>query len=586
LKGPLATGSRLAIALAVSAVACSRETTPVGGLLVAMDLDRSLRGAHLRRLVVDVGSLDGGATYRDASYAIDDAGTPASVRFPTSLGVASNGDSNATVAITLGVWGDTQPVDVERYWVTHVPTTSVAELPVVFGSSCAAPPATSGDGSSCPLARWCRWADDHWLCDASKLPAPGGDSGAAQDWARPLDAGLEAADDGASEGTDDADAGDATLGDEGEPDGDADARGGEGGADAGPLNIPCDAPCGPGRQCVDGNCVSVPPSCAGGGPGAGFDCGGMAGTDDCCASDEVASGALWRDFDGYNFPSKGLPARVSQFRLDRYEVTVGRFREFVNAVSAGDASPAWAPASGAGRHVHLNGGAGLSGGGTGPAIYEAGWDPAWNANLPQTKSDWDTALMRTDCANTSGGYPSDSWTPVAGTDGNENRPITCVSWYEAYAFCIWDDAFLPSDTEWDYAAAGGSNNQYKYAWGDTDPGKNATFAVFECFYPPIPFGNDCTGLQNIAPVGSIAAGVGSWGQLDLTGNVAEWTLDYDDAARPLPCVDCAATSSGTLRRFRGGGWSSNGNELFISVDENDYPIQPRGAVGVRCARVP
>jgi formylglycine-generating enzyme required for sulfatase activity len=47
-------------------------------------------------------------------------------------------------------------------------------------------------------------------------------------------------------------------------------------------------------------------------------------------------------------------ATLSSYRLDRYEVTVGRFRQFVSATAAG-----WLPASGSGKHVHLNGGQGL-----------------------------------------------------------------------------------------------------------------------------------------------------------------------------------------------------------------------------------
>ena len=47
--------------------------------------------------------------------------------------------------------------------------------------------------------------------------------------------------------------------------------------------------------------------------------------------------------------------------------------------------------------------------------------------------------------------------------------MNCVNWFEAYAFCIWDGGFLPSDTEWEYAAAGGSL-QREYPWGSTAPG--------------------------------------------------------------------------------------------------------------------
>jgi formylglycine-generating enzyme required for sulfatase activity len=41
----------------------------------------------------------------------------------------------------------------------------------------------------------------------------------------------------------------------------------------------------------------------------------------------------------------------------------------------------------------------------------------------------------------------------------ERLPIICVNWCEAYAFCIWDGGFLQSETEWKYAASGGSKQR-------------------------------------------------------------------------------------------------------------------------------
>jgi sulfatase modifying factor 1 len=50
-----------------------------------------------------------------------------------------------------------------------------------------------------------------------------------------------------------------------------------------------------------------------------------------------------------------LPAKVSTLRLDKYEVTVGRFRKFVDAWVGG-----WRPMAGEGKHAHLNGATTLS----------------------------------------------------------------------------------------------------------------------------------------------------------------------------------------------------------------------------------
>ena len=549
-----------AIATLAWATACTKNVTPVGGMLVTLDIDPSLSQDAPNRLTLTVGSVDGGAPYADASYAVDDATAPGITHFPTSFGIASNGDPSTAVAIQLGVWAAAQPLDLESYVVTNVPVTRVAELPVVFGSACdgsaVAPPA-----ASCPLQTngWCEWASDHWLCDASRLPDVGADAGSFA-WE---DAGVS--DDAADEGNDAADAGTDAADEEN--------------ADA-PLDVPCDAPCGEGQVCVEGACVLGPPSCATGTPGAGANCGAN-GTDDCCASDEIRGGSFLRDYDGEKFMDAGFPASVSQFRLDRYEVTVGRFRTFVEAVAPGDASPRWMPDAGTGKHAHLNGGKGLSNGSSGGG-NETGWDPSWDNYLPNAAADWNTALTRADCSQ---GYESaaDDWTPAASQ--NEVRPINCVSWYEAYAFCIWDGGFLPSVAEWDYAAAGG-DQQRVYAWGDGNPGANANYAIYDDFYPPMAdLLHLFLGVANIAPVGSAAKGAGLWGQLDLTGNVNEYVLDYE-GPYGVPCTDCAQTSSGTLRRFRGGGAFSAATDLYTSNDTATAPDAIYPDVGIRCARVP
>ncbi len=537
--------------IVVVAVACSGPTTPGGGLLVVMSVGPSLDAAHLTGLSVDIGPFDGGTAYRDAAYPIGDVSAPNDVHFPTSLGIDSNGDPNASVAITLGVWDGTQAVDVELYRVENIPTTSTAELRVVFGSSGAAP------------VPGCTLVSPHsWLCIAERL---GTDSGEPSP---PADAAGDTVVDQAS----DTGAVDSTLADAGDAGGFLDRMDA---ADA-PLNIPCDAPCGAGYECVEGHCAPVPPSCSGGGPGAGLDCG-SGGSDDCCASDEVRSGTFYRGYDNETFTDMSWPASVSQFRLDRYEVTVGRFRQFVNTVSAGDASPAWAPAPSSGKHTHLNGGSGLSNGGDAAVGYEEGWDDSWNVYLPQTQADWDTQLQRSDCFGDSGAG-SPYWTPASGA--NENLPINCLTWYEAYAFCIWDGAFLPSETEWTYAAAGGAN-QFVYAWGNDAPAQNSKLAVYDCFYPPQPTSRSC----GDAPVGYPPGGAGLWGQLDLTGNVFEYVLDYA-LPYPLPCVDCATTSNGDQRVINGGGFDSPSGQLLNFAGLRTLPLYVHGDVGMRCARTP
>jgi formylglycine-generating enzyme required for sulfatase activity len=67
----------------------------------------------------------------------------------------------------------------------------------------------------------------------------------------------------------------------------------------------------------------------------------------------VEGGPFHRSYDGVttnpDYSSRSYPATVTDFRLDKYEVTVGRFRKFKAAWDAG-----WRPSAGAGKHEHLN----------------------------------------------------------------------------------------------------------------------------------------------------------------------------------------------------------------------------------------
>jgi sulfatase modifying factor 1 len=318
-----------------------------------------------------------------------------------------------------------------------------------------------------------------------------------------------------------------------------------------------------------------PPSCAAP-PSAGTaGCGPDA--DSCCASPRVPGGTFSRSYDGEAYTSPSDVATVSAFRLDRYDVTVGRFRRFLSAVLGG-----YAPAAGSGKHAHLNEGRGVNGG------TEPGWDAAWSADLARPAARWNEALA---CDR------SATWTEHPTSE--DARPINCVTWTEAYAFCIWDGGFLPTEAEWNDAASGGEE-QRAYPWSSPASGSASAPASGSASAPAGSTAFPCSFVgREEGPRGCVAGAPGAvgaasprgdarWGQAGMAGGLWEWTLDIYESEYPRPCSDCAGLRApGSNRVIRGGSFRSDRTQMLTSFRYSDTPSDRFGGeVGVRCARAP
>lgn len=266
---------------------------------------------------------------------------------------------------------------------------------------------------------------------------------------------------------------------------------------------------------------------------------GPAGDESCCASKSIAGGNFSRLNDD------AFPAHVSTFELDRFEVTVGRFRQFVTGYM-----DHW-PEVGAGKH---------------PRIADSGWQLAFDEFMPED----DSKLL----AEIGGcGAPFATWTDEPGA--NEALPMNCLSWYVAFAFCAWDGGRLPTEAEWNFAAAGGDEKRF-YPWGG-DPAEMVG----------VPFSCESALATCVGRVGATSpASDGRFGQADMGGNMAEWTLDYH-AVLATPCTDCAAlTDGGNGREARGGDFAHGADGFTTWSRLGLKPETPVNTVGVRCARDP
>jgi iron(II)-dependent oxidoreductase len=147
----------------------------------------------------------------------------------------------------------------------------------------------------------------------------------------------------------------------------------------------------------------------------------------------------------------------------------------------------------------------------------------------------------------------DAWVPL-----EPHRPVLHVNWYEAEAYCRWAGRRLPTEAEWELAAAGCADSggqalsmgKRRFPWGDGPPG------------------SDRANLDGLAgecvDVAGCAAGDSFWGCRQLIGNVWEWTASdflpypgfvigpYRDYSRPW---------FGTHKVLRGGCWVTRGRLL-------------------------
>lgn len=386
-----------------------------------------------------------------------------------------------------------------------------------------------------------------------------------------------------------------------------------GDADADPPRPSCGAdsgvPCGLGHACtVDSDCTTSARcgkhsstclntnSCVGA-AGANQACAGS----DCCESIAVPGGA----FENVDNDTTVETASVPPFKLDKFEVTVGRFRAFVNATGG-----------------NMRGNPPAAGAGAKPTVPGSGWRTSFNARLPGSKVEVDDRLTWA-CAV--GGnnldYGAATWTAEPGP--NEDKPINCIDWYTLFAFCAWDDARLPSDAEWSYVALSG-NEKRVYPYGNETPTWSTHFNIFDSRLPNPPnvgttlftqgpqYRSADDGPLPIAPVG-LKTERSKWGHADLTGNIIEQTIEK---AQGLPgsCNDCAnvnwpdppqnnsyprdwklaggefsdqAAALDGIRLARGSSWQGETGGHWMKNTRNRFwlPVwRTYSAMGGRCAR--
>jgi formylglycine-generating enzyme required for sulfatase activity len=265
----------------------------------------------------------------------------------------------------------------------------------------------------------------------------------------------------------------------------------------------------------------------------GLDAGCGDPPESCCAATLVDGGEFFLGYDGVpdgGFDRKEWSATLPTFVLDTFEVTVGRFRAFVDSyvLPTSNVREAFGGAA-------------------------AGWD---SVSRP------DGAVLRS-CG------PGSTWTDEPAD--HEDMPINCVTWFDAIAFCEWDGGQLATDARWAYAAAGG-REQREYPWGAPAIGHDLASYDADAAAPP-------------QRVGSFPRGSGLWGQMDLAGNLAEWVIDWYAPYLPS-CNDCFLTQPDARRWrvVRGGAFADPAPALRVAARSGATPQTRSALYGFRCAR--
>ncbi|MGH9914178.1 MAG: SUMF1/EgtB/PvdO family nonheme iron enzyme, partial [Pyrinomonadaceae bacterium] len=155
------------------------------------------------------------------------------------------------------------------------------------------------------------------------------------------------------------------------------------------------------------------------------------------------------------------------------------------------------------------------------------------------------------------------------------HPVCGLSWYEADAYARFMGKRLPTEAEWEKAAAPDTEKNQKrlYAWGDKEPS--------------VELANFGRNLWSTTSVGSFPAGAALCGAFDLTGNVWEWTSDEFRGLQGFKSFPYPEYSEiwfdGDHRVLKGGSWATSAS-ILRNTFRNFFRRHFRaGFTGIRCA---
>jgi formylglycine-generating enzyme required for sulfatase activity len=201
----------------------------------------------------------------------------------------------------------------------------------------------------------------------------------------------------------------------------------------------------------------------------------------------IVGGILWF-LNGREKPTNNAPrpketgigiggkAKVAGFEIDKYEVSIGQYAEFLKATE------------GSNEFNHK----------TQPSSKLDHRPQAWAEYFPQAEAGQMYLSI-----------------PIS-----LNSPVFGVDWWDAYAYAKWKGRRLPTLPEWQLAAQG--KDAYPYPWGTTEAPSNANTGED---YPKeeTDVGGKTDGYAYWCDVNASKTDVTLSGVVGMAGNVSEWT---------------------------------------------------------------
>ncbi len=175
-------------------------------------------------------------------------------------------------------------------------------------------------------------------------------------------------------------------------------------------------------------------------------------------------------------------------------------------------------------------------------------------------------------------YPAPpAWNGNNFPEGQENLPVTDVTWADANAYAALQKKRLPTEEEWEFAARG--KDQRIYSWGNEFLNGKANVK-----------NNSSAAPKNKISVASYKDSTTPFGAFDMIGNVWEWTASN---FKPYPNGKAIETRGyKNLKVIRGGAWMSEPAQATTTyrrgwpasrADWNDT-TPDYSATGFRCAQ--